>query len=262
MFKPLLKILIITCTSLLVVNTTTAFAAPTCFDLLSVASPRFRFIDFGATALVFRRAHKAFKVYYAAEGADYSPTDGYDLALNEASLLTGFHKLIEEAGATEFRPLKFHRALKAEDIGLEVILEQRLRDLSKTPEIPMNGVLASEFVEGRLLDEILRDPLIDEVEKIQLVEKFNQALVKMEGVLNKTGHDQSRPLNIGWGRNQLHNNDTFYFDNAGQDLIPFNMTIKLGPDHNTPNSQRNISLNSVANIIVDSNGFFVLIDPN
>lgn len=256
MFKPLLKKLIITCSSLLALSTT-AVAAPTCSNILSQTTNGFQFIDSGASGFTFRKGNKVYKVYYSDNMYEHhNLSDGYSVAKHEAMLLTEFHKLIASAGATEFRPLNFHRALNAEQIGLEAILEERLLEASKRSVISMNGIMVSEFVEGRLLNEILEDPNVPEAYKAELAQRFNDALLKIEGHLNGTTNNPDRPLNMGWGKNQLQEHDMFYFeDEAGQGVIPFNTRVEIRPG-------RIVGLTSAANIIVDSNGLFVLIDPN
>lgn len=250
-------------------------ASMSCVSLLQGESS-FTYLDKGATSLVFEKDGLVYKVPYNSKASDYgllneatdgglldadadhAPLDGFQTAVHEAHLLTRFNEILEQSGISEFRPLMSVSAKKLENPELIAAVEKKMRRLGLMfkASTNRNGVVVSEKVQGRTLDEIIRDPDVSVQEIIKLVNRFNQTLVKLHAYL----HGTQTEFKLEGRYNLIESDELNNFYIGDHVLNVHSFTIDLVSLPGVENKDTSLAIRNPLNVIVEGD-YFVLVDP-
>jgi|GEM_PF-4732264 len=214
----------------------------------------------GKTALVFVREQRVYKVYVDPEASGYDTHSGLLAAQHEAMLLEAFQKIIIDAGITEFRSLSTFRAEPLEPGELQQLAKERLDGRHFAAKGPLSGVLISERVRGRTLDEVLHDETIPSATRRGYYNSFVNALNKMEAFMKERPLEfPSKLTSFGTVNRNFDDWDQFY---PGLGDLPYPVFIAQPKPAKEPLlDDFYIHLSLGSNIMVDQNGFLVLVDP-
>ncbi len=230
-----------------------------CSSLLS-DNVVYEYLARGATSLVFEQGDSVFNVPFHPEASSYDLKTGYDVALHESHLFDVFSEILGKGRISFFRPIAYARAEKITDPEFELLVDKTLwrHGLIFRNPIERNGMMVSEKVEGRTLEEILQDPEIELYEKQALVERFNQAVGEMEQFLTKKRDSLMFPGEVSIINSSFEN----YWVGLNDEFQIHWLMFALD-QFTSPVSQRTaIQVGSLPNVIVEADGSFVLIDPN
>lgn len=235
-----------------------------CSDLFIESASSYTYLDKGATGLVFQRGTEVFKVPINPRASNYEFNNGFKAATHEAMLLSTFHRLIEKAGVTEFRPLTHVKAKTLDDPQLIDLVSETTRHLNprEGEGAIVDGVLVSEFVQGRTLGQVLMDPSVPAETSNRHAQNFYNALVKIENFLERDPPDFRISELSGIDKNRVDDFDQGFFIASSGAHFPYSLMIDLLPPRRALQREFLIFLHAGDNIIVDPSGKLVLIDPN
>ncbi len=230
---------------LLIVGTK-AYANYRCADFLN--KEILTFIQAGTTNIAFHSGTKVYKIPYRER---YGETLNRHVSRAEIHMLREFHRIILMAEIEEFRPLSFLRLQKTEELSssLTSTIEKERKRLGLESLMIARDLMVTERVQGLSLLQIVMSTTISSQAKREIVERYNLAMLKIYNYIQKNytysavwsvRSSNSRGLQheLGYPSAYLHLN-----------MNPNGIPIELYFDLND-------------NIIVDSNGKFVLVDPN